>query len=91
MEVLRESVLARGSPSQRFRALLVNFKKLRADPPPIPPLDDASAATSSGERGEEVGYSHLERVMSSLLLPHRAVFVGGPAACSGWVMQRGSP
>ena len=65
MEVLRESVLARGSPSQRFKALLVNFKKLRADPPTIPPLDDASAATTSGEGREEVGYSHLGRVMCS--------------------------
>ena len=64
MEVLRESVLARGSPAQRFKALLVNFKKLRADPPTIPPLDDdASATTTSGEGGEEVGYSHLGRIM----------------------------
>ena len=64
MEVLRESVLARGSPAKRFKALLVNFKKLRADPPTIPPLDDdASATTTSGEGGEEVGYSHLGRIM----------------------------
>jgi hypothetical protein len=66
MEVLRESVLARGSPSQRFRALLVNFKKLRADPPPILPLDDASAATSSGERGEEYSWEDLLHAVAGL-------------------------
>ena len=36
MEVLQESVLARGRPEQCFKALLVNFKKLQAssNPPP---------------------------------------------------------
>ena len=47
MEVLRENVLARGG--SPFKALLVNFKKLRADPPPSP-----DAISAAEEQGEEV-------------------------------------
>ena len=48
MEVLREGVPARGSPARTFKALLVDFKKLHADPPPSSsPLHAASAATQA--------------------------------------------
>ena len=50
MEVLQESVLARGRREQSFKALLVNFKKLQASSNP-PPTAAAELEVCVRERG----------------------------------------
>ena len=49
MEVLQESVLARGSPELTFKAVLVNFRKLQATASDPPPSSRTAAAPQVGE------------------------------------------